>query len=91
MLTLSFCSLPTSPPEPEREEVGTDPSASAIGAVTVAVVGTDPSASVTGAVTVAVAGTTPPAGVTPPPATSTVVETTRALRVKKAIMKKSSL
>jgi hypothetical protein len=54
-------------------------------------VGTDPSASTTGAVTVAVAGTAPPAGVTPPPAMSTVVETPWALRVKKAVMKKSSL
>jgi hypothetical protein len=53
--------------------------------------GTDPSAFVTGAVTIAVASTPPPAGVTPPPATRTVVETPQALRVKKAIMKKSSL
>jgi hypothetical protein len=69
MLTLSFCSPPASPLEPERQEVGTDPSASTIGAVTVAVVGTDPSASATGAdplssatgaVTIAVAGTVPP-------------------------------
>ncbi|XP_025798665.1 transcription initiation factor TFIID subunit 11-like [Panicum hallii] len=63
-----------SPPEPEREEVETDPSVSA-----------------TGAVTIAMAGTVPPAGVTPPPATNTMVETPRALRVKKAVMKKSSL
>jgi hypothetical protein len=74
MLTLSICSPPDSPPDPEREEVGTDPSASA-----------------TGVVTIAVAGTAPPAGVTLPPAMSTVVETPRALRVKKAVMKKSSL
>jgi hypothetical protein len=66
MLTVSICSPPGSP-EPEREEVGTDPSASATGA--------DPSASVIGAVTIAMAGTAPPAGVTPPPATGTVVET----------------
>jgi hypothetical protein len=42
-------------------------------------------------VTIAVAGTSQPAGVTSPPATSTVVEKPWALRVKKALMKKSSL
>jgi hypothetical protein len=68
-----------------------DPSASATGAVIVAVVGTDPTASATGAVAVAMAGTAPLAGVTLPPATSTMVETPQALRVKKAVMKKSSL
>jgi hypothetical protein len=52
--------------------------------------GTDPSTSV-GVVTIAMAGTVQPAGMTPPPATSTVVEIPRALRVKKAVMKKSSL
>jgi hypothetical protein len=53
--------------------------------------GMDPSASATGLVTIAVVGTTPPADVTPPPTTNAVVETPRAMRVKKAIMKKSSL
>jgi hypothetical protein len=69
--------------DPSASTTRADPSASAIGA--------DPSASATGAVTIVVAGTAPPAGVTPPPATGTVVETPRAMRVKKAIMKKSSL
>jgi hypothetical protein len=82
MLTVSICS-PSASPEPKHEEVGTDPSASATGA--------GPSASATGAVTIAVAGTTPAAGVTPLPATGTVVETLQAMRVKKAVMKKSSL
>jgi hypothetical protein len=45
----------------------------------------------TGVVTIAVAGTAQPAGVTPPPAMSTVVEIPQALRVKKAVMKKSLL
>jgi hypothetical protein len=54
-------------------------------------VGMDPSASATEAVTVAVASTTSPSGATPPPATGTMVETPRAMRVKKAVMKKSSL
>jgi hypothetical protein len=40
------------------------------------------------AVTIVVAGTTPPAGQTPPPATETP---RRALRVKKAVKKKSTL
>jgi hypothetical protein len=53
--------------------------------------GMDPSTIMTGAVTIAVAGTSQPAGVTPPPATSTVVQKTQALRIKKAVMKKSSL
>jgi hypothetical protein len=53
--------------------------------------GTYPSASATGSVTIAVAGTMPPADVTPPPAMSAVVETPWAMRVKKAVMKKSSL
>jgi hypothetical protein len=49
-------------------------------------VGAAPSA--TTAVTIAMAGTAPPAGETPPPAT----ETPRlALRVKKAVKKKSAL
>jgi hypothetical protein len=92
MLTLSFCSPPASPPEPEREEVGMYPLASAIGTDPSAfAIGADPSASATGAVTIAMAGTAPPAGVTPPPATGTVVETPRAMTVKKAVMKKSSL
>jgi hypothetical protein len=73
-LTLPICNPPASPPEPEHQEVGTDPSVSA-----------------TGAVTIVVAGTAPPADVTPPPATSTVDKTPQALRVKKAVMKKSSL
>jgi hypothetical protein len=73
-LTLSACSPPASPLEPERQEMGTDPAASAIGSVTIAVV-----------------GTAPPAGVTPPPATSTMVGTPQAMRVKKAVMKRSSL
>jgi nicotinamide mononucleotide (NMN) deamidase PncC len=46
-------------------------------------VGSDPSA--TAAVTIAVAGIAPPAGETPTPATGTP---RRALRMKKAIMKK---
>jgi hypothetical protein len=82
MLTVSICSPPAFP-EPGREEVGTGPSASATGA--------DPSASATGAVTIAVAGTAPPAGVTPLPAMGTMVEMPWAMRVKKAVMKKSSL
>jgi hypothetical protein len=49
-------------------------------------VGSAPSATAT--VTIAVAGTAPPAGETPTPATGTP---RRALRVKKAIMKKSVL
>jgi hypothetical protein len=52
---------------------------------------TDPSTTTAGTVTIAVAGTSQPAGVTPPPASSTVVEIPRALRINKAIMKKSSL
>jgi hypothetical protein len=53
--------------------------------------GMDPSASAIASVTIAVAGTVPPADVTPPPAMSAVVETQQAIRVKKAVMKKSSL
>jgi hypothetical protein len=53
--------------------------------------GTDPSTTSAGVVTIAVAGTVQPAGMTPPPAMSTVVEIPWALRVKKAVMKKSSL
>jgi hypothetical protein len=53
--------------------------------------GTDPSTTSTGVVTIAVVGTMQPAGVTPSPATNTVVEIPWALRVKKAVMKKSSL
>jgi hypothetical protein len=53
--------------------------------------GTDPSTTSARKVTIAVAGTAQSAGVTPPPATSTEVEIPRALRIKKAIMKKSSL
>jgi hypothetical protein len=53
--------------------------------------GTDLAASAAGSVTIAVAGTTPPAGVYPPPATSTEAETPRVMRVKKAVMKRSSL
>jgi hypothetical protein len=53
--------------------------------------GTDPSTTSARVVTIAVAGTAQPAGVTPSPATSTVVEKPRALRVNKAVMKKSSL
>jgi hypothetical protein len=53
--------------------------------------GTDPSSTSERMVTIAVVGTSQPAGVTPPPATSTVVEKPWALRIKKAIMKKSSL
>jgi hypothetical protein len=52
---------------------------------------TEPSASATGAVTIAVAGTAPPAGVTPPPATGIAIKKRRAMRVKKAVMKKSLL
>jgi hypothetical protein len=44
--------------------------------------------SATAAVTIAVAGTTPPAGQTPLPATETL---RRALQVKKAVKKKSTL
>jgi hypothetical protein len=91
MLTVSICSPPASP-ESEREDVGTDPSTSAIEAdPSASATGADPSASATGAVTIAVAGTAPPAGVTSPPATGIVVETPRAMRVNKAVMKKSSL
>jgi hypothetical protein len=53
--------------------------------------GTDPSTTSAGMVTITVVGTSQPAGVTPPPALSTVVEIPRALRIKKAVMKKSSL
>jgi hypothetical protein len=42
-------------------------------------------------VTIDMAGTLQSAGVSPPLATSTVVEVPQALRVKKAVMKKSSL
>jgi hypothetical protein len=45
----------------------------------------------TGAVTIAVAGNMPPAGVTPPPAMGIAIKTRRAMRVKKAVMMKSSL
>jgi hypothetical protein len=48
--------------------------------------GTNPMASA--AVTIVVAGTALEAGVTPPPTTSTP---RRAMRVKKAVMKKSTL
>jgi hypothetical protein len=74
MLTLSFCSLSTSSPDPKRQEVGTDPSTTS-----------------TGTVTIAVAGTAQSTGVSPLPAMSNVVEVPWALRVKKAVMKKSSL
>jgi hypothetical protein len=53
--------------------------------------GTDPSTTSAEMVTIAVAGTVQPAGVTLPPAMSTVVEIPRSLRIKKAVMKKSSL
>jgi hypothetical protein len=53
--------------------------------------GMDPSTTSAGVVTIAMVVTAQQAGVTPPPATSTVVETPRALRVKKVVMKKSSL
>jgi hypothetical protein len=53
--------------------------------------GTDPSTTSAGTVTIAVAGTAQSADVTPPPAMSTEVEITQALRIKKSIMKKSSL
>jgi hypothetical protein len=69
MLTFSVCSPPASPPQPEHQEMETDPAASA-------------------AVTIAVAGTAPSAGVTPPPTTRTPRQ---AMRVKKAVMKKSML
>jgi hypothetical protein len=69
MLAFSVCSPPASPPQPERQEMETDPAASA-------------------AVTIAVAGTAPSAGVIPPPTTRTPQ---RAMRVKKAVMKKSML
>jgi hypothetical protein len=52
---------------------------------------TDPSTTFARVVTIAVAGTVQPAGMTPPPATSTMVDIPWALRVKKAVMKKSSL
>ncbi|XP_025828700.1 protein IQ-DOMAIN 14-like [Panicum hallii] len=65
---------PASRPEPGRQEIGTDPAASAAGSVTIAM-----------------AGTTPQAAVTPPPATSAMVGAPRAMMVKKAVMKKSSL
>jgi hypothetical protein len=41
------CSPPTFPPDSEREEVGSAPSASATGAVSVAVAGTTPPAGIT--------------------------------------------
>jgi hypothetical protein len=52
---------------------------------------TDPSTTSAGTVTITVAGTAQLAGVTPPPAMSTEVEIPRALRIKKSVMKKSSL
>jgi hypothetical protein len=52
---------------------------------------TDPRTTSVGVVTVAMAGTSPSAGVTLPLATSTVVIKPRALRLKKAGMKNSSL
>jgi hypothetical protein len=53
--------------------------------------GTDPSTTSAGIVAIAVVGTSPSSGVIPPPATSTVVIKPRALRLKKSVMKKSSL
>jgi hypothetical protein len=55
------------------------------------IAGTDPLTTSARVVTIAVAGTAQPAGVTPPLATRIVVEIPRVLRVKKAVMKKSSL
>jgi hypothetical protein len=52
---------------------------------------TDPAASATGSVTIAVVGTAPPADVTPPPEMSTMVRIPQVMRVKKAVMKRSSL
>jgi hypothetical protein len=69
MLTFSVCSPPASPPQPERQEMETDPAASA-------------------GVTIAMAGTVPSAGVILPPTTRTP---RRAMQVKKAVMKKSTL
>jgi hypothetical protein len=51
----------------------------------------DPSTTSAGMVTIVVAGTVQSAGVSPPLATSTMVEIPWALRIKKAVMKKSSL
>jgi hypothetical protein len=94
MLTLSFfCSPSASSPDPKRQEVaetglaGDDVPTDEAAETAV----TDPSTTSAGVVTVAVAGTAQQAGVTPPLATSTIVETPLALRVKKPIMKKSSL
>jgi hypothetical protein len=53
--------------------------------------GTDRSTASAKMVTIAVADTSQSAGVNPPLATSTVVKKPRALRLKKAAMKKSSL
>jgi hypothetical protein len=53
--------------------------------------GTDPSTASAKMVTIAVVGTSQSAGVNPPPATIAVVKKPRALRLKKAAMKKSSL
>jgi hypothetical protein len=93
-----FCSPSASPPDPKcqkvvgakfaRDDVPAGGSAETAG--------TDPSTTSAGVITIAVAGTSPghpapSAGVTPPPATSTVVVKSRALRLKKSSMKKSSL
>jgi hypothetical protein len=53
--------------------------------------GMDPSTASAMMVTIAVAGTSQSAGVNLPPAMSTVVKKPRALRLKKATMKKSSM
>jgi hypothetical protein len=53
--------------------------------------GTDPAASAAGSVTIAVVGTTLPAGVASLLAASTEAETPRVMRVKKAVIKRSSL
>jgi hypothetical protein len=88
-----FCSLSASPPDPKRQKVvGTEFAGDDVPAGGSAeTAGTDPATTSAGVVTIAVAGTSPSACVTPPPATSTVVIEPRALRLKKAGMKKSSL
>jgi hypothetical protein len=95
MLTLSFvfCSPSASPPDPKRQKVvGTEFAGNDVPADDATeTAGTDPSTTSAGMVTIAVVGTAQPAGVTPPPAMSTVAEIPRALRIKKAVMKKSSL
>jgi hypothetical protein len=91
-LCFLFCSPSASPPHPKRQKVvGTEFAVDDVPAGGSAkTTGMDPVTTSAGVVTIAVAGTSPSAGVTPPPATSTVVIKPRALRLKKAGMKKSA-